>query len=168
MDMDQVFPSKYLKAEDLGKRSHEVTIASVQLEEMKDNDGGRSMKPMITFEGVEKGIILNKTNTETIKSLYGSESDDWIGQKIVIFPSIVVMDGVNKPCIRIQPPVAASGGGISLGGGRQQTRPAGNAQPLQRGSTIGQPQRQNGLNGPVQQDDRRTVLDNDFNDEIPF
>lgn len=105
MNIFEEFPSKYLKAEDLKGRTHSVTIERVEREEMND---GKS-KPTVYFRGVVKGVVLNKTNATLIASLYGPDTNAWIGQPIMVFPSVVLMDGQNKPCIRFQPPAAQGG-----------------------------------------------------------
>jgi hypothetical protein len=77
-NINDAFPSKYLKASDLDGENVTVTITHVAFEEVgKDKE----MRPILFYEGSEKGIVLNKTNATNISKLYGSETDDWGGKK---------------------------------------------------------------------------------------
>ena len=88
MKMELMFPSKYLRAVDLdGERL--VTIADVVMDELVMRGGRREEKPVIHLKGDDKMLVLNKTNAETIAGLYGSESDEWRGKELVLFPTDV-------------------------------------------------------------------------------
>ena len=100
MDMNQAFPSKYVKASDLNGKACTVTIIRVEMAQFED--GGES-KPAAYFHGTAKGLILNKTNTNTIIDMYGPNSDSWIGQPITLRPSVTDFQGRQVACIRVQP-----------------------------------------------------------------
>jgi hypothetical protein len=99
MDMNQVFPGNHLKATDLQGREVTVTIHEIVMEEVGSE---QEEKPVVYFLGKQKGLVLNKTNNQTIMDLYGSESDNWIGQKIVLFPTQTDFGGKQVPCIRVK------------------------------------------------------------------
>lgn len=83
MKSNDVFPSKWLKAEDLDGELT-VTIARVAKETFKD-DGKDVSKPCAYFEGMDKGLIINKTNWKLLVEATGEEdSDDWAGKKVVL------------------------------------------------------------------------------------
>ena len=97
MNIDQAFPSNYLKAADLSGDTP-LTISSVAVETI-----GEDSKPVVYFTERETGLVLNKTNKETIKSLTGtSETDKWIGKQIVLFPTQVDFQGKQVEAIRIR------------------------------------------------------------------
>ncbi len=81
MDMNRALPSqsKHLKADDMGPQFRAtVTIDRIELEAFDDQH-----KPVMYFSGKDKGLVLNKTNVQTLVDLFGTaESDDWIGQRI--------------------------------------------------------------------------------------
>jgi len=100
MDIDQAFPTKYVAAQDLKGRDTVLTIRSVAIEDIGTNNP--EQKPVVYFDGAQKGLVLNKTNAHRIKELWGSETGNWIGQKITLYPSETDFQGKTVPCIRIR------------------------------------------------------------------
>ena len=101
MRMSEEFPSKYLKADDLMGREVRVTIARVEREKMGDD-----FKPVVYFNGKEKGVVLNKTNAFTIANAYGDETADWFGNDVILFSVMTEYGGKTAPAIRVRLPVA--------------------------------------------------------------
>lgn len=97
MRMSQAFPTKYINAGDLQKQRHTLTIANIVMEEGID-------KPIIYFHGRQKGLACNKTNAMMIASLYGDETNNWIGQKVELYEAQVMFDNKFVPAIRVQAP----------------------------------------------------------------
>jgi hypothetical protein len=97
--------SKYLKFQDLGEQDHVVTIRDVKREEIKNKDGLTNKKFVVYFQELDKGLILNTTNMNTIDKLMGSDdSDRWIGQRIVLFvKDDVELGGELVSGIRVRP-----------------------------------------------------------------
>jgi hypothetical protein len=100
MNVNQAFPSNYLKAEDLQGKNVTVTIESVELVDMGQGRD-KEQKILIAFRGKDKGLVCNKTNARTIEKLYGPETDDWIGQTIIIGPREVEFSGEMVWAIRV-------------------------------------------------------------------
>jgi hypothetical protein len=99
MRRGDVFPSKWLKAEDI-EDDVTVTISNVVEEEMPD---GESTKPIIYFREIEKGLCCNVTNWNTIETLTGEEdSDQWEGHRITLFATEVDFKGKMTPAIRVR------------------------------------------------------------------
>lgn len=67
MKTQDVFPSKYLKAEGLPEDVI-VTITSVEMATLKTKEGGDEYKPVAFFDELDKGLILNKTNWSDVLS----------------------------------------------------------------------------------------------------
>lgn len=99
VNINDAFPSKYLKASDLQDRPQRVKMNYVKIEEV-----GEEHKPALYFIGKEKGIILNKTNANTIAELYGDDTEEWSDQEIEIYPSETDYQGKRVPCIRVRAP----------------------------------------------------------------
>ena len=109
MNINNAFPSDYLKASDLGDASPTVTIESVELVDVGQGRD-KEQKILIRFAGKKKGLICNKTNANTIAKLYGPETDGWVGQKIILQAREVEFAGEMVWAIRVslQKPAAAA------------------------------------------------------------
>jgi hypothetical protein len=93
-----IFPSKSLKAEDLGTAEPVVEIERVSTQSFDDG----SRKPIIHFKGKEKTLVCNKTNWNAIVELTGeSDSDNWTGHKIKLVVARVDFQGKRVPAIRV-------------------------------------------------------------------
>ena len=101
MKMSEEFPSKYLKAADLGNREIKVIMQNVEREKIGDD-----MKPVLYFKGKEKGVVLNKTNAGTISDGYGDDTEDWFDQPLILFSVMVDFQGKVGPAIRCRVPTA--------------------------------------------------------------
>jgi hypothetical protein len=128
--IDDFFPNKYLRAGDLNG-DETVTISQVTAEVI-----GRDQQrlPMVHFVELEKQLVLNKTNGNTITSLWGGVIENWIGKRITLFPTQVDYQGQQVPAIRIrmirppEPPIAG-GPGVAAPLQPAPTQPAAPAQP---------------------------------------
>ncbi len=98
MDVSKAFPSTYLKAQDLGRNTPVVTITDVAMETIGDDS-----KMVVYFAEGKKGLVLNKTNANTIVDLLGStDTDQWTGKKIMLITAKVEFQGKRVPAIRIE------------------------------------------------------------------
>lgn len=85
------FPSnsKYLAQEDFDVNGTVVTIVNHKSEEM--NDGVR--KEVIYLDDYEKGMVLNQTNGNALIALFGSNTDNWENQQVVVYVDPTVSYG---------------------------------------------------------------------------
>jgi hypothetical protein len=108
VNINAAFPSTYIKASDLNGKTVTVTIREVKVELIgKDKES----RPVMYFEGKEKGLVLNKTNARKSAGLVGDgDTDNWTGFKIAIFPTEVEFSGDMVEAIRVKaaPPVRAA------------------------------------------------------------
>jgi len=104
--VSEMYPSRWMSAADLLEEDLTLTIDRIETETIGDDD-----KWVVYFKEVNKGLVLNKTNTKTIAGLYGDETDDWEGQKVALYPTWVDFQGKSVEAIRIRPkaPRAAKG-----------------------------------------------------------
>jgi len=102
MDINNSFPSNYLKAADLQNRTIKATIRTVIEEKM-----GSDIRPVLYFQGKDKGMVLNKTNAMTIAQMFGPETDAWAGGVVEIFPAFVDYQGKQVQGLRIRVPMQA-------------------------------------------------------------
>lgn len=91
MNIDTAYTSKRLKAVDMGDNGEiTLTIRAVEMEEVKGQNG-KEWKPVLHFHEIAKSLVLNVTNKESIKSLYGAMTENWIGKRVTFF-TIPVQD----------------------------------------------------------------------------
>ena len=98
MNVNDTFPSNYLKAADLQNREISVTISHVEMQTI-----GTDHKPILFFMGKQKGVVLNKTNAMNIASAYGPEMDLWQGKPVILFSVWTDFQGKSVQAIRIRP-----------------------------------------------------------------
>ncbi len=88
------FQSSFLSKEDL-QSPRVMTIENVTENELQ-GDGGKEMKPVAHFRGVEKGLVLNNINWDMIQDAYGEDSDDWHGKQIELYFDPSIMFGAKR------------------------------------------------------------------------
>jgi len=98
MNVGQMFPSEYLKAEDILGKQVTVTISGCAQEEMPQS---REQKPVLSFANARKRLILNVTNANRIAELHGNETAGWTGQQITLYTEKVDFQGRRVDAIRV-------------------------------------------------------------------
>lgn len=99
--MSEMFPSKYLSAKDLDGEKKTFTIVDVRQETIEGRDGEEDqLKWTLDLED-NKPLVLNVTNAKSISSIYGDDTDDWLDQKVVLYPTKVLFKGQNTDAIRV-------------------------------------------------------------------
>jgi|SRR5688572_5280966 len=99
MDVNDAFPSKYMKAADLEGKRVSCTINYVEMEKI---GRGNDMKPIVYFVGKKKGLCLNKTNANKIAAITGTTNmDDWSGKVIQVYATDVEFAGELVQGIRV-------------------------------------------------------------------
>lgn len=76
-------PAYYLRGLELDDREISVTISHLKVERVKSS-GVTRKRPVLYFSGIDRGLVLNKGNAQTIAAMYGDDAAQWIGKKIVI------------------------------------------------------------------------------------
>ena len=97
MNINEMYPSEYIKAADLKGRDWPLTISHVTTEKLGDDT-----KPVLYFQQGRKGLALNKTNSMTIASYYGPETDGWIGKQVILYPTKVPYQGTLTEAVRVR------------------------------------------------------------------
>ena len=83
--------SQYLTKDDLLKDGQVVTIDHFEKRDIESRDGNVQHKMVMFVKELEKPLVLNKTNAQTIKAITGTDVPaDAIGEKIEIYvdPSV--------------------------------------------------------------------------------
>jgi len=105
MKVSELFPSKYIKAADLNGKSYTFKIATMRLEEMRDQNDKTVKKAVLYFEGPRKGLILNRTIADTIVDISGHEEIDlWPGCEVTLYPTSVQAFGKTHQVVRVRRP----------------------------------------------------------------
>lgn len=99
MKVSDAFPSNYIKASDLNSRAVLAVMDRTEFEMI-----GEDRKMILYFQGKDKGLVCNKTNANTIASIYGDDTDDWAGREIVLFEAYVDFQGKSVPAVRVRAP----------------------------------------------------------------
>ncbi len=97
--VNEAFPSNWLKAADFNNRTVKLTIDKVIFEEIGQN---KDKKPVMYFEKVKKGLVLNKTNATEIAAKHGEIMEGWTGKEIELFSMMVPFQGQNVAAIRVR------------------------------------------------------------------
>lgn len=106
MNIGAAFPSKYVKAADLGQTRPVVVIENVTIENVGDDD---ERKPVVHFRGKSKGLVLNKTNANMIEEICGTpETDLWRGKQITLYVTKVEYAGKRMDGIRVDYPTTGA------------------------------------------------------------
>lgn len=85
--------SKYLTRADVGSGAL-VTIRELAQENISKEGAPEELKWAMYFDECEKPLLCNPTNAQIIASILKSEeSDDWIGQKVVLYDDPTVSFG---------------------------------------------------------------------------
>lgn len=86
-DFDELFPGRFLKAGEFQGRDVTLTIAAIETESLPQDKGGERVRGIISFKETPKKLVLNRTNGECFKALWGRATDDWIGHHVTLYPA---------------------------------------------------------------------------------
>lgn len=101
-DYRSMFDRKHVGAWDLEGKDVTVRIVRVAAETLK-NKAGENKKPVVYFEGTDKGFALNKTNAKVIAAMYGNDTAAWVGKLITLYPTQVSFGPETIDAIRVRP-----------------------------------------------------------------
>jgi predicted YcjX-like family ATPase len=105
-DFDELYPGRFIKAGDLKGRDVTLTIAKVQVEELEGSK--KQMKGIVSFKESPRELVLNRTNGECIKALFGRKLAEWVGKRITIYPAAIQSDLADLAVrVRGSPDIAA-------------------------------------------------------------
>ncbi len=94
--LNEMYPSRWLSTKDVEEDTL-VTIKTIDEEKIGGED-----KWVLYFREIDKGLVLNQTNAKSIAKLHGEDTDDWLGKRIVLFPTEVQFKGDMVDAIRVR------------------------------------------------------------------
>jgi hypothetical protein len=116
-NINDIFPSKWLKASDLPPQGITLTIATLAME---DVDESKPPMPVLHFHGHDKGLVLNKTNGQMLAHLFNSpDTDAWMGKPIMLVSEPVQFQGRIVDAVRVKPATAPQAPQAVVGAGGQ-------------------------------------------------
>jgi hypothetical protein len=98
--------SKFLRKEDFDD-DVPATISSCEKEELPSDGGGTRECWLLGFTSLPKKLVLNVTMIRVLERAFGTDSDDWIGKKVILYsdPGVTFMGKVVGG-VRLRPVVA--------------------------------------------------------------
>ncbi len=91
--------SNYLKAEDLAGKSVRVIISDVE-----DVEFDKGLKPVLSFEGKKKRLVVNATNFDILCAGISNNTNDWPGHAILLNGEKTLFRGKLVDSIRVAVP----------------------------------------------------------------
>lgn len=136
-DLDEAYGSKYLGVVDIGDRKIRTKIVRVTKENVKVRDSDRLNKRfLIFFQNIDKPLVLNPTNKDTLVRAFGKEPANWLGATVGIYVDPTVKFGVKVTGgVRLRPlhPPAPAAKPVPKLAPAQPAKPATTAWPEQPG-----------------------------------
>lgn len=108
-DYRGMFDRDYIGSWDLEGREVTLVIASVKGETLTAPGAKKSKRPVVKFEGKEKGMVFNKTNANITAKMYGPDTTKWVGKRITIYPTTTKFGADTVDCIRVRPTIPTDG-----------------------------------------------------------
>ena len=100
--IDDTFSSPFLKAADLPDEGLAVEISEVDFQ-IFGKGADREKKPILSLDGHNKMLVLNKTNARTIAKVVGSPRyAEWVGKRITLVRADVEFAGDMVEAIRVK------------------------------------------------------------------
>lgn len=147
LSYDELFPGRFLKSGLFQGKDVTLTIKGVRTEKLPGDQGGEKTKGIIAFKETPLELVLNRTNGECFKALFGSKDVDvsWVGKRVTLFPAPFHdnMSGEDTTAIRVRgsPDLAADlkieiklprkkpFGWVLKKTGKSDAKPSGNGKP---------------------------------------
>ena len=87
MHFEKLFPSRFVRASDIEDKGEvHLTVRGVRVEDVHNRENNtKEQKPILYFFGSNKGLVLNRTNAETIAKLHGPDTEQWAGKRISLY-----------------------------------------------------------------------------------
>ena len=93
--ISESFSGKWLTAIDVPRQGLRGYIEEITEEEIGQGSD-KKIKLVLWIKGQDKGMVLNKTNGGILADLYGDETDDWTGRRIVLIVQKVEYQGTGR------------------------------------------------------------------------
>lgn len=102
LDYDKLFPGQFIKAGEFGGKDVTLTISAIELMDLPQEKGGEKTRGIIRFRNAKKGLVLNRTNGECMKAMWGRNTGEWIGKRVTLYPTMVQFGREKVLAIRVK------------------------------------------------------------------
>jgi hypothetical protein len=82
---NEIYGSKYYSVADLQGDTPRCRIGKVDVENLKDKDGTSKRRIIVYFDGVEKPLVLNRTNAKKLAEAYTEDHRKWVGVVVDLY-----------------------------------------------------------------------------------
>lgn len=95
MKRSDAFPTKYLSKDDI--KMPTIGVIENVINETLGSGDDQEIKPVMYFKsGIDKPMVINATNWLNVESVYGEDSDNWIGKMIEVWVDPAVAFGGKR------------------------------------------------------------------------
>ena len=102
-DLDSAYGSKFRSGPDVGDRKIRSKVLKVRKDDMRGKDGTSRKRLVLVLEGLDKPMVLNKTNKDVLVSALGKVPANWINASVGIYVDPNVMyAGVRTGGLRLR------------------------------------------------------------------
>lgn len=109
MRVSRTYGGNHFKGEEMDAKPILLTIDEVSSKEFDGKDGKASQEKIIlAFRETDTTMIVNFTNANIIAGFLGDETDDWIGEQIVLFRDKTRYGNKMVPCVSVRQARAAA------------------------------------------------------------
>ncbi len=84
VDYDELFLNRFLKAGLFKGKKVTLTITAVDTEPLPQDNGRDRIRGILSFKETERQLVLNSTNGQCIKAMFGRKVQDWVGKKVTL------------------------------------------------------------------------------------
>lgn len=101
-DYDELFPGRFLKSGQFKGKDVTLTISGVRLEDLPQENGQPRTRGILAFEKTKLELVLNRTNGECLREMFGRNTDNWIGKRVTFYPATIHAFGATETAIRVR------------------------------------------------------------------
>ena len=102
--LSNMFPSRYIKADDLD-RPRVLVIRDIVMENVSPDGATPEDKPVAYFDRAKKGLVLNRTNAGVLGDLFGDDTEAMVGRSVELYVDpTVVFRGERVAGLRLRSP----------------------------------------------------------------
>lgn len=86
--VSDVYPSPWLRPEDLAGAARRVQVSGVEVESFRQPNGAKEERIVVSFVGKQKRLICNLTQARALAEIAGTEEiDRWDDLAVVLTPA---------------------------------------------------------------------------------
>lgn len=99
MDIRNTFNS-YMKSDDVTGAGEEFTVEDVSIKTFSGKEGPE-VKLIVKFKECPRALACNATNRKKLVKIFGPETDEWVGKKVMLHLESVDYMGESFDAIRV-------------------------------------------------------------------